>query len=165
MFIFGTPKYPNQQFTRLFLSLPGCCKFGMQCTLHTWTVDPIYFPRKAPWTWISQVRRSNQVWNRTLIARSVPLVNFIHVRDYVLMKTVFIGAIVGSGDGEDDDKEILIWWHQSPSLNLLPLYPHKFQFGMTRFVWLSLVGFLKHFGLLCRDRLEYMTLSIRSRSE
>ncbi len=35
--------------------------------------------------------------------------DFIHDRDYVLMKTVFIGAIVGSGDGEDDDKEILIW--------------------------------------------------------
>ena len=34
---------------------------------------------------------------------------------------------------------------------------------MVRFVWLSLVGFLKHFGMLCRDRLEYMTLSIRSR--
>jgi hypothetical protein len=35
--------------------------------------------------------------------------------------------------------------------------------ALNRFVWLSLVGFLKHFGLLCRDRLEYMTLSIRSR--
>jgi hypothetical protein len=32
-----------------------------------------------------------------------------------------------------------------------------------RFVWLTLVGFLKHFGLLCRDRLEYMALSVRSR--
>jgi hypothetical protein len=41
----------------------------------------------------------------------------------------------------------------------------RFRFEMPRFVWLSLVGFLKHFGLLCRDRLEYMTLSIRSRSE
>ena len=37
------------------------------------------------------------------------LIDYAHHRDYVLMKTVFIGAIVGSGDGEDDDKEILIW--------------------------------------------------------
>jgi hypothetical protein len=37
------------------------------------------------------------------------LVDTVYGRDYVLMKTVFIGAIVGSGDGEDDDKEILIW--------------------------------------------------------
>jgi hypothetical protein len=37
------------------------------------------------------------------------LVDCVLDRHYVLMKTVFIGAIVGSGDGEDDDKEILIW--------------------------------------------------------
>lgn len=33
---------------------------------------------------------------------------------------------------------------------------------MHRFVWLSIVGFLKQLGLLARDRLEFMTLSINT---
>ena len=53
------------------------------------------------------------------------------------MKMVFIGAILH----DHDEKEMMIW-----------------------FVWLALVGFVKQLGLLVRDRLEFVTLAIHTKS-
>mmetsp|Transcript_20844 Transcript_20844/g.69579 ORF Transcript_20844/g.69579 Transcript_20844/m.69579 type:complete len:587 (-) Transcript_20844:110-1870(-) len=59
------------------------------------------------------------------------------VRTYVLVKFIFMGAILQ----DHDEKEMMVW-----------------------FVWLALVGFLKQLGLLARDRLEFMMLSVQTKS-
>jgi hypothetical protein len=56
-------------------------------------------------------------------------------RTYALGKMIFMGAILH----DHDEKEMMVW-----------------------FTWLTLVGFVKHMGLLVRDRLEYVTLAINT---
>ena len=59
------------------------------------------------------------------------------IRSYALNKMVFIGAILQ----DHDEKEMMVW-----------------------FVWLALVGFVRQLGLLVRDRLEYITLAVHTKT-
>ena len=59
------------------------------------------------------------------------------IRSYALNKMVFIGAILQ----DHDEKEMMVW-----------------------FVWLALVGFVRQLGLIVRDRLEYITLAVHTKT-
>ena len=41
---------------------------------------------------------------------------------------------------------------------ILHIFTHMYIYILHRFVWLTVVGFLKQMGLLARDRLEFVTL-------
>ena len=53
--------------------------------------------------------------------------------NYLVMKTVFVGAIL-----EPKMEELLIWT-----------------------AWFTAIGYLRIFSMLCRDRFEYVSSSIR----